>query len=141
MNFSENTHLDAIIKQLMQLSSVEEKALYLEKVKNELSAEERKQLSQDLKVSTNFALQIANNTITLNALNDVKRYLSIAQIAEEYFGKTRGWLHQRINNYQVNGKSVYFQPQELKTLAKALDDIGNRLKETALKIKQTTGKE
>lgn len=53
--------------------------------------------------------------------------LSLSYIAENYFGKSKPWLYQRINNSVVNGKPVSFTQEELKKLADSLGDLSNRL--------------
>ena len=60
-------------------------------------------------------------------LDEIKSAVSMAYIAENYFGKGRAWMNQRINNTVVNGKPTAFTNEELKILADSLGDIGNRL--------------
>lgn len=67
-------------------------------------------------------------------LSDVDNYLSLSQIAQDYFGKTRSWLYQRINGAIVNGKPAQFTPEEQQQLSNALLDISNKIKDTALKL-------
>lgn len=68
-------------------------------------------------------------------LSGVDNYLSLSQIAQDYFGKTRSWLYQRINGAIVNGKPAQFTLEEQQQLSNALLDISNRIKDTALKLK------
>lgn len=68
-------------------------------------------------------------------LSGVDNYLSLSQIAQDYFGKSRSWLYQRINGAVVNGKPARFTPEEQQRFSNALLDISNRIKDTALKLK------
>ena len=68
-------------------------------------------------------------------LNGVDNYLSLSQIAQDYFGKSRSWLYQRINGAIVNGKPAQFTPEERQQLSNALLAISERIKDTALKLK------
>lgn len=68
-------------------------------------------------------------------LSSIDDYLSLSKIAQDYFGKSRGWLYQRINEATVNGKPARFTTEEQQRLSDALLDISNRIKETALKLK------
>lgn len=67
-------------------------------------------------------------------LSGVDNYLSLSQIAQDYFGKTRSWLYQRINGAIVNGKPAQFTLEEQQQLSNALLDISNKIKDTALKL-------
>lgn len=69
-------------------------------------------------------------------LSEVGNYLSLSQVAQDYFGKTRSWLYQRINGAIVNGKPAQFTLEEQQQLSKALLDISQRIKDTALKLKE-----
>lgn len=79
-----------------------------------------------------------DDKLALDVINPVKKYLSVSQIAEQYFGKSRGWLHQRLNNDKVNGNPVYLKKDEILVFASALDDVSRQLAETAEKLKQLT---
>lgn len=68
-------------------------------------------------------------------LGGVDDYLSLSQIAQDYFGKSRSWLYQRINGAIVNGKPAQFTPEEQQRFSNALLDISERIKDTALKLK------
>lgn len=60
-------------------------------------------------------------------LDDIRQAVSMAYIAEKYFGKSRAWMNQRINNTNVNGKPTAFTNEELKILADSLSDLSSRL--------------
>jgi predicted DNA-binding protein len=63
---------------------------------------------------------------------EATRAVSMAYIAKTYFGRTRGWLYQRINGSIVNGKPAKFNDEERKTLEHAFQDIGGLL--TSLRV-------
>lgn len=67
-------------------------------------------------------------------LADVADIISLSTIAQTYFGKTRGWLYQRINGNIVNGKPSKFTDTELTTLEKALIEISVKTSNAAKKI-------
>lgn len=67
-------------------------------------------------------------------LKKVADIVSISYIAKEYFGKSRSWLHQRLNGDIVNGKPVKFTPEERSKLKEALKDISRIICEESEKI-------
>ena len=67
-------------------------------------------------------------------LGEVANIVSLSYVAKNYFGKTRHWLYQRLNGSIVNGKPARFTIEEKKKLQEALQDIGNTIKNTSLKI-------
>lgn len=67
-------------------------------------------------------------------LEEISKYVSLSKIASNYFGKSKGWLYQRIKGYTVNGKSASFSELERKKLSAALEDISRMAHETSLKI-------
>ncbi|WP_455631867.1 DUF5053 domain-containing protein [Parabacteroides sp.] len=67
-------------------------------------------------------------------LEKVYDAVSWSYIAKTYFGKSRSWLNQRLNNFLVNGKEVQFTPEELRQLQKALFDLSGDIRNTALEL-------
>lgn len=57
-------------------------------------------------------------------LGNAPEMLSMSYIADYYFGKSRTWLHQRINGNKVNDKPVNFTRAERKQMQEALHDVG-----------------
>lgn len=79
-------------------------------------------------VLTGQRLEKIENEINLKEqLNEVSQIVSLSYIAENYFGKTRNWLYQRINGNIVNGKKSKFTGDELKQFQKALKDISKKI--------------
>lgn len=71
--------------------------------------------------------QRAQEMLLRERLNDILPAVSVSYIAKNYFGKTRAWLHQRINGSMVNGHPARLNAEECKTLEFALKDIGHKL--------------
>lgn len=119
----------------------EERMAFSEKKKNEfcsMTEEEQKKHLEKLNGSFEGALDFAKKEceeIALHAqLGDVSRYVSLAQISSDYFGKTKQWLYQRIKGYSINGKPAKFTDEEKERFRAALLDISDKIKETALNI-------
>ena len=75
---------------------------------------------------------------TINArsqLQDVLDFTSMSYIAKNYFGKSRQWLYQRINESVVNGNKVNFTKDDLKKLSIALSELGDKMKDASKSIK------
>lgn len=64
-------------------------------------------------------------------LGDVSEAISFSFIAKKYFGKSRGWLMQKVNGNMVNGKQAAFTEEERKQFRSALKDISRQLSVTA----------
>jgi hypothetical protein len=67
-------------------------------------------------------------------LEPIIEYVSISYIAARFFGKSRAWLHNKLNGNLSNGKPSSFTPEELEKLKNALDVIANEIKDAALKL-------
>ena len=104
----------------------------------EMNPEERKAFRKAFLLSArrtvSEAREISEEAEMKLLLSGVDNYLSLSQIAQDYFGKTRSWLYQRINGAIVNGKPAQFTLEEQQQLSNALLDISNKIKDTALKL-------
>lgn len=105
-----------------------------QKDKEAINIEIHKLMNSDPEAFAEAMIQLIRETTKkVEALNireqlqEVLPAVSLAYIAKTYFGKSRQWLYQRVNNSPVNGKPAYFTPDELKTLENALHDIGKKL--------------
>ena len=58
-------------------------------------------------------------------------YISLSNIAIDYFGRSRQWLYQKLNETEVNGKTVRFTDKELGTLSNALHEIGAKMQDVS----------
>ncbi|MBR1801008.1 MAG: DUF5053 domain-containing protein [Bacteroidaceae bacterium] len=62
-----------------------------------------------------------------NQLGDLYEILPLSYIAQEYFGKSRSWLYQRLNGYKVRGRAYTLSPEQKQTFNRACQDIGHRI--------------
>ena len=67
-------------------------------------------------------------------VENIAKYVSLNRIANDYFGKSRSWLHQRLRGHNVNGKPARFTEAERKRFAFALNDISKKMCEVSIKI-------
>ena len=69
--------------------------------------------------------------IARHRLGNVPEAISFSYIAKTYFGKSRGWLMQKVNGNVVNGKQAAFTDEERKQFRAALQDISKQLSAAA----------
>lgn len=122
-------------------SNEAEKTAIMEKIQmkfGSLSAAEKKlvqktfsQLWDEKLKDTEASLKKVDIAIELA---EISKYISLSQIAKDYFGKSKEWLYQRIKGYNVNGKPAQFTEEEKKKLSAALKEISHKIQETSLKI-------
>lgn len=124
------------------LKTEEEKTAFDEKMNQylkEMTPEERKDFRKAFLASArrtvSEAKEVRDDVELKLLLKGVDNYLSLSQIAQDYFGKSRSWLYQRINGAIVNGKPAQFTREEQLRFSEALLDISSRIKDTALKLK------
>lgn len=85
------------------------------------------------KVFTDFVDEGLNNILV--EVDDLRRQfkdedyrlLPIGVIAEDYFGKSRSWLSQRINGTKVRGKVYTLNAEQKAIFNRAVKEIGNRI--------------
>lgn len=70
----------------------------------------------------------------LKQLQNVSPFISLSEISKTYFGKSRGWLSQRLYENKVRGRRVSLKPEELSILKSALLDISDKLRQTAMQL-------
>jgi len=68
------------------------------------------------------------------SLEPIINYVSLSEIAEKYFKKSRQWLYQRLNGNIVNGVPAKFTNDEISTLKKALNEISENMRQVAQSI-------
>lgn len=124
------------------LKTEEDKIAFDEKMNRylkEMTPEERKDFRKAFLASArrtvSEAKEVREDVELKLLLKEVDSYLSLSQIAQDYFGKSRSWLYQRINGAIVNGKPAQFTREEQLRFSEALLDISSRIKDTALKLK------
>jgi len=60
-------------------------------------------------------------------LLNISNIISMSYIAKNYFNKSKSWLSQRVNEFDVNGKPAKFTTEEISTLNFAFDDISKKI--------------
>lgn len=73
----------------------------------------------------------AREEVFRKRLKDVPNAVSFSYIAKKYFGKSRGWLMQKVNNNVVHGSTAKFSDTELHQFKGALMDISKQLSDVA----------
>ena len=68
-------------------------------------------------------------------LSDILLDISWARLSINYFGKSRSWLHQKLDGKNSNGGAGGFTKDERAQLYGALVDLSNRIRVAAEKIK------
>lgn len=103
-----------------------------------MSPEERQQdltnLAKGVEIAVEFAKKEIPELALYQKLGDVSKYVSLSQIATDYFGKTKQWLYQRLKNYNVNNKPATFTPDEKEQFRQALLDVSRKIQEAALSL-------
>ena len=65
--------------------------------------------------------------ILKSQFEDVYKLLPLSYIAQHYFGKSRAWLYQRLNGYEVRGKVYTLSESEKQIFNKAVQDIAAKI--------------
>ena len=92
-----------------------------------LSADELESGFNQLLDGFDKALAEGTEMVVRARLGDVPEAISFSYIAKKYFGKSRGWLMQKVNGNMVNGKKASFTTAESKKFRDALLDISRQL--------------
>lgn len=83
-------------------------------------------ISEQLR-SVDEKLNIVEEKAIKLQLQEISEIISLSWIAKKYFGKTKNWLYQRINENTVNGKPCRFTDEEIKIFNHALKDISQKI--------------
>ena len=133
------------IKELMQemheAQSEEEKEEIIEKVKfqfSSLTEHEQEEVRKTFLIMWDEKLEYTKKRLEEIDLKlemmEISKYINLAQIARNYFGKSKYWLYQRIAQWNVNGKPAKFTDEERKKLSFVLHDLAKKLENTSFKI-------
>ena len=133
--------IEKLKAEYMTLSSDNERGAFAERVKAEFNSKSEAEKTAFANAFAKSATEsIAQAESVYNYVNiriklePILKIVSLSYIAEHYFGKSRAWLSQRLNNNNVNNRPTSFTNGELKTLSGALDDIAGVIKNTARSI-------
>lgn len=72
-------------------------------------------------------VEIQEQLTVRELLEPVLPYLSVSNLAKNYFGKSSSWFYQRLNGNKIHGKVCRFTKEELTTLEVALRDISTKI--------------
>lgn len=64
-------------------------------------------------------------------VKDIALFVTWGKIAKEYFGKSSGWLYNKLNGVDGNGGEGQFTEAEKRQFKDALNDLAKRIKATA----------
>lgn len=139
MNVQEK--LNDLITEFRSLKTEDERVCFdkkMEQLLKEMNPDERKTFRiaflNSARQTLSAAKELKKEVDVRLQLNGIENYLSLSQIAQDYFGKSRSWLYQRINGLAVNGKPAQFTEEEKMRFKEALLDLGRKINETALKF-------
>ena len=79
-------------------------------------------------------IEDADEMIFRAKLGDLPDALSFSYIAKKYFGKSRGWLMQKVNGNKVNGKIAVFTDEERLMFRRALQDLSEKMSAVAMNL-------
>jgi hypothetical protein len=100
-------------------------------VKNFTSETEIKQINQFIESAIDKHIEAGNKSFDDLKLKvqliENKEIIPLSYIARNYFKKSKNWVYQRVNGYQVNGKTSKFTDSEIEKFNFALQDISKRL--------------
>ena len=97
-----------------------------------LTADEYEEAANDILDGMDKALAETDELIARYKMGDIPEAVSLSYIAKTYFGKSRGWLMQKVNGNTVNGKKATFTPAESRQMREALQDLSQKLSKAAL---------
>ena len=102
---------------------------------DKLSSQEKETVRQMFLDDWDIRMKTRIEDISLSIrLMHVSEYVSLAYIADRFFGKSRQWLNNKLKGNLVNGKPVAFTHEEIKKLSAALVEISDEIRATALQI-------
>lgn len=132
---TENMRCDFL--EYTQLQTTESREAFMQAKEKELASlskvKRAEQIDMAIQAGVN-AVQECKDLMVLRQLQSVSPYISLSEISKTYFGKSRGWLSQRLHENEVRGKKVSLKPEEINTLRAALLDLSDKLKTTAFNL-------
>ena len=97
-----------------------------------LTADELEEAAKGFIEGMDKVLAETEEMIARQKMGDIPEAISLSYIAKTYFGKSRGWLMQKVNGNIVNGKKAGFTPTESRQMREALQDLSEKLSKAAL---------
>jgi hypothetical protein len=99
-----------------------------------LSADEYEQGVEQFDDGMRKIIAEADEMIFRAKLGDLPEALSLSYIAQKYFGKSRGWLMQKVNGNRVNGRIATFTDEERRQFREALQDLSKKMSAIAMTL-------
>jgi len=117
------------LKQLMSYAGTPKFDVELEKLYGKYGQDTRakKQIADFIANGLKFSGNRIDEISIRLQLQEVADIISLSYIARHYFHKSKGWLSQRINQHEVNGKPATFTESEIQTFNRALKDISKKI--------------
>ena len=97
-----------------------------------LSADEYEQGVEQFDEGRRKIIEDADEMMFRAKLGDLPDALSLSYIAKKYFGKSRGWLMQKVNGNMVNGRIAAFTDEERRQFREALQDLSEKMSAVAM---------
>ena len=135
---SARDEIENLKREFISLNTEEEKKNFDLKFQNHIdskSKEEKEEFAvafadsakEDAKRIKNFCNEV---TIRMK-LEEILNIVSMSYISRVYFHKSKSWFSQKLNGNIKNGNPSTFTESELKALSSALEDISEKIKNTA----------
>ena len=99
-----------------------------------LTADEYEQGVEQFDNAMRKIIADADEMIFRAKLGDLPDALSLSYIAKRYFGKSRGWLMQKVNGNRVNGRIATFTDEERRQFREALQDLSEKMTAVAMTL-------
>ena len=134
-------NIKSLIQEMHNAQNEDAKEKVVEEIKYQFSAlgdlekeEVRKTFMTSLDEQLEYTKKKLEEIDLKLEMMEISEYINLAKIAQNYFGKSKYWLYQRISQWNVNGKPAKFTDEERFKLSLALKDISKKSEETSFKI-------
>ena len=130
--------IEALKKEFISLKTNEELQAFDIKFRNHIDSkteEEKKKFADTFidsaKKQAEKSKKLCDEITIRLKLEEILGVVSMSYIAREYFQKSKAWFSQKLNGNIKNGIISSFSEDELKILSFALEDISEKIKNTA----------
>ena len=120
-------------KKWLQATS-ETKRYEIEQEFAKLAETDPETFASDYKKSIQETVERAKLLSVKEQIKSITDIISISYISKTYFGRSKDWLYQRINGYNVNGKQATLKKSEIETLNNALTDIAKKISSVKISV-------
>jgi len=130
--------IENLKKEFVSLKTEEERQAFDVKFRNHIASKMEDEKKEFADAFVNSAREQVEKTkrfceeVTIRLkLEEILGVVSMAYIAREYFHKSKAWFSQKLNGNIKNGTISSFSEDELRILYIALEDISEKIKNTA----------